>query len=162
MSGTAPGALSFGIAENLIGAGWMPDVISTDIHQLSIRGPMFDLPTCMSKFLCLGMDLDEVVKATTIRPAEVVGLPDGLGSLKPGTPADIALFELTEGEFVFHDVNMDKRTGKVMLRNTQTLVGGRPLTRVSADPPAPWVTDEFLWPQAHAQMVHKQWGLDAK
>ena len=158
--GHGSGALSFDIAENLIGAGWMPDVISTDIHQLSIRGPMFDLPTCMSKFLCLGMDLDEVVKATTIRPAEVVGLPDGLGSLKPGAPADIALFELTEREFVFHDVKMDARTGKVMLRNTQTLVGGRPLARVSADPPAPWVTDEFLWPATWAQLVHKQWGLD--
>ncbi|MGN6872028.1 MAG: amidohydrolase/deacetylase family metallohydrolase [Solirubrobacteraceae bacterium] len=155
--GHGSGALSFEVAENLIAQGWKPDVISTDVHQLSVRGPMFDLPTCMSKFLCLGMDLEEVVRAATIRPAEVVRLGEGVGSLAPGAPADIALFALESGDFRFYDVNMDVREGDVMLRNTLTVVGGRPMSRVSPDPPAPWVSEEFLWPSFHAELVRKQW-----
>lgn len=155
--GHGSGALSFEVAEALIDDGWPPDVISTDIHQLSIRGPMFDLPTCMSKFLCLGMSLDEVVRAATIRPAEVARLSGGCGSLAVGAPADVALFELLDGDFRFYDVNMDVRNGNVLLRNTLTIVGGRPLERVTFDPPAPWVADDFVWPAFHAGLVRRQW-----
>ena len=117
---------------------------------------MYDLPTCMSKCLCLGMSLEEVVSATTIRPAEVLGLDRELGTLRPGAFADIALFEIESGRWRFYDVNMEMREGKNRLRNMLTVVGGRPLTATPSDPPAPWLSDDFVWPQFQASLVQRQ------
>ena len=72
--GHGTGSFAYATAEALMAAGRTPDVISTDLHQLSINGPAYDLPTRMSKFLHLGMSLEDVVRATTSRPAEILGL----------------------------------------------------------------------------------------
>ena len=95
--GHGTGSFAYETAEALMAAGRPPDVISTDLHQLSIKGPAFDLPTAMSKFLHLGMSLPEVVRATTSRPAELLGLDGEIGTLRPGSLADVALFRLLHG-----------------------------------------------------------------
>ncbi|HET9223163.1 MAG TPA: amidohydrolase/deacetylase family metallohydrolase [Roseiflexaceae bacterium] len=136
--GHGAGSFSFETAEALIGAGYRPDVISSDIHQLSINGPLFDMPTCMSKFLALGMSFEEVVRAATARPAAAIGLAD-LGTLRPGAPADVALFRIHEGHFTFYDVHMNKREGTQLIRNTLTIAGGRPLPLAPDPAPAPWI-----------------------
>src|SRR5262249_26895058 len=123
--GHGTGSFSFETAEAVMGAGRRPDVISTDLHQLSVHGPTFDLPTTMSKFLHLGMSLSEVVEAATSRPAAVLGLD--LGTLRPGAPADVALFRLLEGSFPLQDIHGNVREARRLLRNTLTLVGGREL-----------------------------------
>lgn len=138
--GHGAGSFSFNTAAALIGAGYRPDVISSDIHQLSIHGPLFDMPTCMSKFLALGMSLEEVIAASTIRPAEVMGMQDEIGTLKPGALADVALWQLDEGDFTFYDVHMEERKGSKLLRNTCTVIGGRELPCSSDDPPMPWIS----------------------
>ena len=53
--GHGAGSFSFTTAEALMSQGYRPDVISSDIHQMSVSGPMFDMPTCLSKFMSLGM-----------------------------------------------------------------------------------------------------------
>ena len=58
--GHGTGSFSFETAEAVMAAGRKPDVISTDLHQLSVNGPTFDLPTTLSKFIHLGMSLREV------------------------------------------------------------------------------------------------------
>jgi dihydroorotase len=136
--GHGAGSFSFETAEALIGAGYRPDVISSDIHQLSINGPLFDMPTCMSKFLALGMSFAEVVRAATARPAAAIGLTN-LGALRPGVPADVALFRIHEGHFAFYDVHMNKREGTQLIRNTLTIAGGRPLPLAPDPAPAPWI-----------------------
>jgi len=136
--GHGAGSFSFETAEALLAAGLKPDVISSDIHQLSVNGPMFDLPTCLSKFLALGMTLPEVIQAATARPAAVLGLPD-VGTLRPGARADVALFTLLPGRFPFYDVHMARREGTALLRNTLTIVGGRPLPPMPDEPMAPWI-----------------------
>jgi len=80
--GHGTGSLAFDTAEALLGAGFVPDTISTDIHQVSIVGPMFDLPTTMTKLLSLGMPLADVVTATTSAPARVLGFEHELGTLR--------------------------------------------------------------------------------
>ena len=50
----------------MLAAGFLPDVISSDVHVISIEGPAFDLLTTMSKFLCLGVDLPTVIKLATV------------------------------------------------------------------------------------------------
>jgi len=141
--GHGSGAFAFSVAEPLMEAGHRPDTISTDIHQLSIDGPMFDLPTTLSKFLALGMTLPEVIHAVTVRPAEILGLEGRLGTLAPGAAADIALFELKRGNFPFYDIEGHVRYGSELLVNTQTIVDGRPMDRLPEVNPAPWMAHDF-------------------
>ena len=154
--GHGTGAFWFEVAEPLIQQGYKPAVISTDIHVLSIAGPMYDLPTCLNKCLALGMSLDEVVEAATSAPARVIGLDNEVGSLKPGLMADIALFELERGTFKYYDVKMDMREGHERLRHSLTIVGGRPLEELPVEPPPPWLADDFVWPSFQASLVKQQ------
>jgi dihydroorotase len=137
--GHGAGSFSFETAEALMAEGYRPDVISSDIHQLSIHGPMFDLPTCLSKFMLLGMDFAETIQAATARPAQVMGLQDEVGTLKPGARADVALFRIEEGAFTFYDIHMNARSGKELVRNTLTIVNGRELPVTADGPTAPWI-----------------------
>jgi len=144
--GHGMGSFSFEAAETLLAAGRRPDVISSDIHQMSVHGPMYDLPTCMSKFLHLGMSLRDVIQAVTSRPAEVLGIERDAGTLTPGSLADVALFRLHEGRFPFYDIDGGMREGRQLLTSTLTIIGGRPLEPLPAEPPAPWV-EHPIWPE---------------
>lgn len=137
--GHGAGSFSFETAEVLMNAGYKPDVISSDIHQLSINGPLFDMPTCLSKFLALGMSFAEVIQASTARPAEVMGLQDEVGTLKVGAFADVALFQIDDGDYTFYDVHMNGRKGKQLVRNTLTIINGRELAVTIDGPRAPWI-----------------------
>lgn len=137
--GHGAGSFSFETAEALIRDGYKPDVISSDIHQLSVHGPCFDLPTCLSKFLALGMTFGEVIERATSRPAQVLGLDDAVGTLAPGRLADVALFRIERGDFTFYDVAMNARTGHELVRNTLTIVGGHVMPRKPDAPAAPWI-----------------------
>src|SRR6202008_143214 len=75
-SGHGYGSFQYEIAEAAFREGLWPATISTDLHSLSASGPVGDLATTMSKFLALGMPLEEVLRATTSRPAEVIGRAD--------------------------------------------------------------------------------------
>jgi dihydroorotase len=136
--GHGAGGFAWDVAEAMIGAGYAPHTISTDVHQASILGPMFDLPTVLSKFLVLGMSLPDVIRAATTRPAAVLGLAGEIGTLKPGALADVALFRLERGRFPFYDTRQQLREGDRLLRYTHTIVGGRELERRAPEPPAFW------------------------
>ena len=140
--GHGTGSFSYASAEAMLAEGMPPDVISSDIHQLSVLGPMYDLPTTLSKFLNLGMSLPDVIARATARPAAAMGRPD-LGTLRVGAPADLALFRLEEGSYTFHDVFMQPRRGRVQLVNTATYVGGTLLPHAPERPPAPWVAADL-------------------
>jgi dihydroorotase len=137
--GHGTGSFSFDTAEAMLASGLPPDVISSDIHQMSVQGPMFDLPNTLAKFLALGMSLEDVVERATVRPARVMGKPE-LGTLKVGGPADVALFQLREGSFTYYDVAMKARSGKVQLDNTLTIVGGQKLARGEERPLHSWAS----------------------
>ena len=153
--GHGTGSFSFETAEAVMAAGRKPDVISTDLHQLSVNGPTFDLPTTLSKFVHLGMPLREVVEAATARPAAVLGLDRELGTLRPGSRADIALFRLLQGDFPLQDIHGNVRHATQLLRNTATIVGGRRLEHLPRDAGAPW-TEEPIWPPAQVPFTEKQ------
>ncbi len=135
--GHGTGSFSYDTAEAMLAAGVKPDVISSDIHQMAIQGPMFDLPTTLSKFLNLGLTLPEVIERATSRPAAAMRRPD-LGTLKPGSVADVAIFALEEGEYIFRDVRMNPRRGSVRLINTLTMIDGEVLERTPELPLQPW------------------------
>ena len=127
--GHGTGSFAYSSAEAMLADGLKPDVISSDIHQMAIQGPMFDMPTTLSKFLNIGMSLEDVIACATINPAKAVGL-DGAGTLAPGAAADIALFKIESGDYWFYDIEMAERTGDQMLVSTMTFVDGEELPRV--------------------------------
>jgi dihydroorotase len=108
----------------MLAAGFLPDVISSDVHTMSINGPAFDQLVTMSKFLCLGMELSEVVRAGAAAPAAALGRTD-IGSLAVGAAGDATLLELAEGQFDYRDVLGESRRGGWQLRTHGMVVGGR-------------------------------------
>ena len=156
--GHGTGSFSFTTAEALLAVGRPPDVISSDLHQLSINGPAFDMPTCMSKFLALGLPLRDIVRAATTRPAEVLRIDGEVGTLRPGAHADIAFFRLHEGRFPLYDITGEMRESDRLLASTLTIVGGRALRRLPPDPPAPWAEDP-IWPCAQQPFTEQQRAL---
>ena len=123
--GHGAGGFSFGSAEAMLADGFLPDVISSDTHCLSVAGPMVDLPNCLSKLMALGLGLDQVIAAATTAPAQAVGIATICGSLRLGAPADVVLLSLERGSFVFNDVVGQARTGSARLAVTDTIVAGR-------------------------------------
>jgi dihydroorotase len=141
--GHGSGSFAFRVAEPLLEAGIMPDVLSSDMHQMSVYGPMFDLPTTLSKFLAMGVALEDVVERATATPARLLGLEGRIGTLRPGAAADVALFDVRQGSFSFYDIDRDVRTGDRLLVNTLTIVGGRVLERRPEPPAAPWMAHDY-------------------
>ena len=156
--GHGTGSFAYSTAEALMAAGRRPDVISTDLHQLSINGPAYDLPTTLSKFLHLGMTLPEVIRAATARPAEILGAERDLGTFRPGAVADIALFRLLQGHFPLYDIWGEMREADELLVNTLTIAGGRSLPKLAPDPPAPWAAHP-IWPPAQIPFTERQQAL---
>jgi len=120
------GSFSFKTAQLLLDQGFLPDVISTDVHSLSINGPVYDLPTTMSKFLNLGMDLIDVITAVTSAPASAIGLANkGYGSIGRNRNADIAVLKLEKGEFEFKDAFGNTMLGDQRLTPVFTILKGK-------------------------------------
>jgi dihydroorotase len=117
-------SFSWEVAERAMEQGIKPDTISTDLHIRNVNGPVFDLPTTLSKFLLLGLTLEEVIRAATAKPAEVLGKAGILGTLKPGAEGDAVVFRLEEGRFSFIDTKGVQRIGKTRLIPTVTVRGG--------------------------------------
>lgn len=137
--GHGTGSFSFETTEAALAEGFLPDVISSDIHQTAVQGPMFDLPTTLSKFLNLGMGLPDVIARATSRAAAAMHRPE-LGTLRPGSAADVALFRVEEGDYTFHDVQMAARKGTQLLVNTRTLLAGEELPRLPERERMIWAT----------------------
>ncbi len=135
--GHGSGSFSFDTAEAMLAQGIPPDVISTDIHQMAIQGPMFDMPVTLSKFLNLGMSLADVFHRASATAAAAMRRPD-LGTLKVGSPADVALWRIAEGDYTFQDIFMNERKGTKLLVNTLTMVDGDVLPRVAERPLHSW------------------------
>lgn len=124
-AGHGVNSFSFRVAERLVAAGEFPDAISSDGHVQSVTGSMEDLPTCMTKFLALGMTLTDVIAAATTRPAHILGLSNELGSLRPGACADITVLRMDEGHFSLIDAEGQSRTGRNRLRVVTVVRGGQ-------------------------------------
>lgn len=133
--GHGAGSFSFPVAEAALDQGFVPQIISTDLHVYSVNGPVYDLPTTMTKFLVMGLSLDEVVSRVTVAPATAMGLADAAGSLAPGRPADVTLLQEVEGPFRLDDCFGNCRTAPRALVPRAVVLGGQVLPARSA---APW------------------------
>jgi dihydroorotase len=121
--GHGSGSFGFRTAEAMLTAGFAPDVISSDVHALSIKGPAFDQLVTMSKFLCLGIELIDVIRASTAAPAAALGRTD-IGRLQIGAVGDATVLELAEGDFEYRDVLGEARAGRQRLEARGIVVAG--------------------------------------
>jgi dihydroorotase len=115
----------FDTARRLLDQGILPDIISTDLHELNWRGPVFDLATTLSKFLNLGLTLEQVVARTTANPAAALGRGGAMGSLREGMPGDVTLLRIEEGPITFRDATGGTLEGNRQVKVAGMIVGGR-------------------------------------
>ena len=131
--------------------GFGPDSISTDLHIGNVNGVVNDMLTTMSKLLCMGMPLGEVIYRSTVTPAEEIGHPE-LGHLSIGAEADIAVLKQNDGEFGYVDCGQARMNGDRKLSCQMTLrageivydVNGRAVPAWEDSPPSYW---EIRYPE---------------
>jgi dihydroorotase len=123
--GHGAGSFAFDVAERAIGQDLIPGTISSDLHQFNIYGPVFDLATTLSKFLHLGLSLEQVIARVTTHPAATFAFPAGLGTLRTGSEADVTVFSLQEGDFPLTDALGQRRIGHRKLLPVATIKSGR-------------------------------------
>jgi dihydroorotase len=117
--------LSFAVARKCMEQNFLPDTLSTDLTRTTAVSRVFDLPTVASKFMALGVDLDRAIQMVTANSARVFDYGATIGTLKPGSEADIGIFELREGHFEFEDSDGQKQPGRQRLVNTAVVKRGQ-------------------------------------
>jgi dihydroorotase len=122
--GHGKGSFAFKTARAMLANGFFPDTISSDVHALCINGPAFDQVTTMSKFLCLGMPLANVIAASTANAAFALRRPE-LGSLKPGSAGDATILSVRNGRFDYVDVVGEHVTGEHNIASEGVVIAGR-------------------------------------
>jgi dihydroorotase len=122
--GHGMGSFSVDVGRAMLAAGFPPDSISSDVHDLNLNGPVFHQTETLSKFLALGMSLTDVVKATTSAPAAAIRRPE-LGTLRPGAVADATVFTLEDGKHEFTDSVGTTFTGPQRIAISGTVLHGR-------------------------------------
>jgi dihydroorotase len=122
--GHGMGSFAFRTARAMLANAFYPDTISSDVHALCINGPAFDQVTTLSKFLCLGMELPDVIAASTANAAFALRRLE-LGTLKPGGSGDATIMSVQEGRFDYVDVVGEHLTGDRRIVSEGVVIGGR-------------------------------------
>lgn len=122
--GHGKGSFSFKTARAMLANGFLPDTISSDVHQLCIDGPAYDQVTTMSKFLCMGIDLPTVIKLSTENAGLALQRPE-LGTLKPGAVGDASILTVDEGRFDYVDVLGEVMEGDRKINARGVVVAGK-------------------------------------
>src|ERR1035437_1728426 len=122
--GHGGGAFFFNQAIPSIQQGFIVDVISSDLHTGSMNSGMKDMANLLSKFLNMGLSVQDVILRATLNPAKAIKRPD-LGNLNVGTVADVAVFSLRKGDFGFLDVSGKKLKGTQKLETELTIRAGK-------------------------------------
>jgi dihydroorotase len=120
--------LSFEVADKCLQQDFLPDTLSTDLTRVTMVARVFDLPTMVSKFMALGVKIDQALAMVTVNPARVFDYGAALGTLAPGSEADLSVFELREGNFEFEDSEGRRRPGRQKLASTAVVCRGQLLT----------------------------------
>ncbi len=122
--GHGGGSFQFSQAVPAIQQGWVPDSISTDLHIGSMNSGMKDMLNLMSKFLNMGISLQDVIRDSTSNPAKEIKHPE-LGTLSVGSDADIAVLRLEHGHFGFVDSSGARMSGDRKLICEMTVRDGQ-------------------------------------
>lgn len=139
--GHGGGSFLWKVAAPLVKEGFPPDSISTDLHISSMNAGMKDMLNVMSKFLALGLSVDDVVAKSTWNPAQEIKRTE-LGHLSQGAVADIAILRLEKGKFGFVDMDNFRMDGTQKLTAEMTLKGGRVMYDLNGLAAEDWNTNK--------------------
>lgn len=117
--------LNFSVTQRALQEDFLPDTISSDLTRAGKMGVVKNLPHCLAKFLNLGMDLPSVLACATSNPARFLKLEGIIGTLKKGAYADIAIFALETGDFLYVDSDGNKINGPFSLSPKYTIARGQ-------------------------------------
>ncbi|MEA2531620.1 MAG: dihydroorotase [Thermomicrobiales bacterium] len=123
--GHGQGSFDWDVCERALAQDFPPTTISSDLHKYNVGGPVFDLATTVSKFLLLGLSLDDALAKATAAPARVVGMAGKIGTLSPGAHGDAVVLDLQEGAFDFQDSRGVTRMGNLRLEPVTVVKAGR-------------------------------------
>ena len=123
--GHGAGSFSWSVVESALEQGVLPQTISSDLHIYNVNGPVYDLANVMTKFLHLGLSLENVIAKVTSVPAGTVLRDSQLGTLAVGSVGDAVLLELRSGEFQLEDSGGEMRTGSRKLEPVTVIKAGR-------------------------------------
>jgi dihydroorotase len=127
-TGTSKFHTCFAVVRGAYAQGFFPDIISTDLTPSTAASMVIDLPTCVNKFSALGMKLEDALAAVTTGPARILPQGQGYGRLQMGMPADLAVFEVEKGEFIYDDFFGDSVKASQRLKHVVTIKDGEVLT----------------------------------
>lgn len=121
--GHGGGSFVFEQAIPAIKQGFLPNSMSTDLHTGSMNGGMKDILNIMSKFINMGMPVNQVIEGATWNPAQYIKRTD-LGHLSVGAVADLTILNLRKGNFGFIDTQGKRMNGDQKLECELTLREG--------------------------------------
>jgi len=136
-TGTGGGSFKFSLAIPMIKQGFKPDSISTDLHVDSMNGATKDILNVASKFMAIGLTLQEVVADMTAHPAREIKHEE-LGNLSQGAIADVTVLSLQKGRFGFTDMVNTRLDGKEKLVAELTIKDGRIVYDLNGLESLPW------------------------
>ncbi len=137
--GHGGGSFSWAVAVAAIKGGFLPDSISTDLHVTSMNSGMKDMLNVMSKFLVMGLSMDDVIARSTWNPAREIHHEE-LGNLSPGSPADVAVLRVEKGDFGYADMYGARLKGDRRLVCELTIRDGRVVYDLNAITRPDWTT----------------------
>ena len=150
--GHGGGSFAWRIAVPAIKEKFLPDSISTDLHVASMNSGMKDMLNLMSKFLAMGLSIDEVVGRSTWNPAREIHREE-LGNLSVGALADVAVLRLEQGQFGFTDMYGARLRGHRRLACELTLRDGKVVYDLNGITRPDWQT----LPHDYRQTGDKRW-----
>lgn len=119
--------LAYVTAQKMMAQDILPTTISTDVTRSSVTGPVYGITVTMSKFLELGLALEQIVAMTTVNPAKALRIDDRKGSLKAGMDADISVLEIQSGNWRFPDSHAGSLNVTKLIRPFITVKAGVPI-----------------------------------
>jgi dihydroorotase len=150
--GHGGGSFAWRVAVPTLKEGFVPDSISTDLHIGSMNAGMKDMLNVMSKFLALGLSLEDVVKLSTWNPAREIKHEE-LGHLGTGAVADVAVLRLEKGHFGFVDSFGGRKNGEERLVCELTLRDGKIVYDLNGLARPEWET----LPRDYKSTGHPRW-----
>ena len=125
--GHGMGGFSFQVCREMLADGFVPDLISSDIHALSIDGPAFDLLTTINKLIALGVEAETALAAASATPAAVLRRP-ALGRIRQGEEANLAMLRWQDGPYLLRDATGEPLDAERRLVCDALIVKGRMIT----------------------------------
>lgn len=118
-------SFNFNTARAAFAQGFLPNIVSTDLHARNVDGPVYNLPVTMSKMLALGIPLEDCVAMVTGNPAAIYRLDQrGLGALREGFAGDITIFTLQQGRQSYTDADGNSITGDYSIHVNRVFING--------------------------------------